>query len=123
MLIVRYLRLVSRVGGGFGACDNLLQLWLGGSQFAFGMFGRIGFSFYLCRRLTTLLPPTMELRDAIRMRRKELGMTQKVMAELSGVNISTVKDIERGVANPSWSTVQKVLHVVGLEIDYKKRRK
>ena len=45
-----------------------------------------------------------------------LGISQQDMADYSGVGISTVKDLERGVGNPSLKTLQKLLEVVGLEI-------
>ena len=35
---------------------------------------------------------------------------------ISGVGISTVKDLERGVGNPSLQTLQKILDVVGMEM-------
>lgn len=45
-----------------------------------------------------------------------LGISQQDLADFSGVGISTIKDLERGVGNPSIKTLKKILDVVGLEI-------
>ena len=45
-----------------------------------------------------------------------LGISQQDLADYSGVGISTVKDLERGVGNPSLQTLQKMLDVVGMEM-------
>lgn len=52
----------------------------------------------------------------IKERRALLGISQQDLAEFSGVGISTVKDLERGVGNPSIQTLQKILDVVGMEM-------
>ena len=50
----------------------------------------------------------MSLREVIKARRKVLGLSQQDLAEMSGVSLPTVKDIERGLANPSLSTISKL---------------
>ncbi|MBR1792386.1 MAG: helix-turn-helix transcriptional regulator [Bacteroidales bacterium] len=60
----------------------------------------------------------MRLKDVIKARRAELGISQLDLAEMAGVSLSTVKDIERGEGNPSLSTIEKLLMVLGLEIAY-----
>ena len=65
----------------------------------------------------------MDLREVIRNRRKVLGIPQQDLAEMSGISLPTVKDIERGIANPSLSTISKLLDVLGLEIAYRVRHK
>lgn len=45
-----------------------------------------------------------------------LGISQQDLSDYSGVGISTVKDLERGVGNPSLQTLQKILDVVGMEM-------
>ena len=45
-----------------------------------------------------------------------LKISQQDLAEYAGVGISTVKDLERGVGNPSLHTLQKMLDVVGMEL-------
>lgn len=65
----------------------------------------------------------MDLREVIRNRRKVLGISQQDLAEMSGISLPTVKDIERGLANPSLSTISKLLDVLGMEILYRVRQK
>lgn len=58
----------------------------------------------------------MDISKAIKDRRTLLGISQQDLSDFSGVGISTVKDLERGVGNPSLRTLIKILDVVGLEI-------
>ena len=57
----------------------------------------------------------------IKERRAQLGISQQDLAEFSGVGLATVKDIERGVANPSLITLQKLLDVLGLEMIFRRK--
>ncbi len=59
---------------------------------------------------------TPPLGQVIRKRRKELGVDQRTLSELSGVSIHTISDIESGKANPTLSTVESLLQVLGLEL-------
>ena len=63
----------------------------------------------------------MDLSKTMKQRRSELGITQLALAEMSGVSICTIKDIERGVGNPSLSNVKKILEVLGMVIRYEIR--
>ena len=65
----------------------------------------------------------MSLREVLKARRKVLGISQQDLAEMSGISLPTVKDIERGLANPSLSTISKLLDVLGMEIVYRVRQK
>ena len=58
----------------------------------------------------------MYLGRIIKDRRTLLGISQQDLSDYSGVGISTVKDLERGVGNPSIETLQKILDVLGLEM-------
>ena len=58
----------------------------------------------------------MDIGIVIKERRALLGISQQDLSDYSGVGISTVKDLERGVGNPSIDTLRKILDVVGLEI-------
>lgn len=60
----------------------------------------------------------MELAETMKVRRKTLGISQQDLAEMSGVSLATIKDIERGKGNPSLDTVQKILDILGMEIKY-----
>lgn len=63
----------------------------------------------------------MNLQDTIKERRKTLGLSQNDLAEMAGLSLATIKDIERGKGNPSMATVSKIMDVLGLEIIYKVR--
>lgn len=65
----------------------------------------------------------MNLQEVIKKRRKGLCISQQDLAEMSGISLPTVKDIERGLANPSLSTISKLLDVLGMEIIYRIRQK
>ena len=58
----------------------------------------------------------MNVGTVIKERRTLLGISQQDLADFSGIGISTIKDLERGVGNPSIKTLKKILDVVGLEI-------
>jgi y4mF family transcriptional regulator len=61
----------------------------------------------------------MHLKDIgtkIKERRSILGITQKDLADISGVGLRTIKDIETG-GNPSLATLMKITDVLGLEIE------
>ena len=58
----------------------------------------------------------MDIGTVIKERRAILGISQQDLSDYSGVGISTVKDLERGVANPSLQTLRKILDVVGMEM-------
>lgn len=64
----------------------------------------------------------MELKDVMKSRRDALQLSQLDLAEMASVSLATIKDIERGKGNPSLSTVQKILMVLGMEIEYKIRQ-
>ncbi len=63
----------------------------------------------------------MDIADQIKARRKVLSISQSDLAEMSGVSLATVKNIERGAGNPSYETVAKLLDVLGLEMIFKVR--
>ena len=58
----------------------------------------------------------MDIGTVIKERRTLLGISQQDLSDYSGVGISTVKDLERGVGNPSLQTLRKILDVVGMEM-------
>lgn len=53
---------------------------------------------------------------SLKQRRQLLGVTQEQLAELSGVALRTIKEIERGQGNPTIATLSKIADVLGLEI-------
>ena len=56
------------------------------------------------------------LGQTIKTRRKELEITQTVLAELAEVSKNTIYKLERGEGNPSIKTLHKLLEILGLEI-------
>lgn len=58
----------------------------------------------------------------MKQRRETLCLTQQDLAEMAQVGLATIKDIERGRANPSLGTVRKILDVLGVEIEYRVRK-
>lgn len=64
----------------------------------------------------------MALSAVIKSRRKTLAISQQDLAEMAGVGLATIKDIERGKGNPSMRTVSKIMEVLGMEIEYKVRQ-
>lgn len=59
---------------------------------------------------------TMEIGNILRTRRQTLRTTQQSLSEMSGVSVRMIKAIEGGYANPSISTLEKILNVLGLQL-------
>lgn len=59
--------------------------------------------------------------EEIKLRRKTLAISQRDLAEMAGVGLSTIKDIERGKGNPSLSTISRILDVLGMEVLFRVR--
>jgi len=57
-----------------------------------------------------------ELIKTIKERREDLHVTQEVLAELSGVGLRTLKQLESGKGNPTLLTLQKISDVLGMEV-------
>lgn len=57
-----------------------------------------------------------QIGEDIRTRRKMLDITQRTLAELSGVGINTLTRIERGEGNPSLEVLSKIADTLGMEI-------
>ncbi|MBP3257964.1 MAG: helix-turn-helix transcriptional regulator, partial [Bacteroidales bacterium] len=49
----------------------------------------------------------------IKSRRKTLNISQQDLAEMAGIGLATIKNIERGKGNPSIGTVFKIMEVLG----------
>ena len=63
----------------------------------------------------------MHIGEEIKERRKVLSISQSDLAEMAGVSLATVKNIERSTGNPSFETVAKLLEVLGMEVVFKVR--
>ena len=57
-----------------------------------------------------------DLIKALKNRREELGVTQDYLAELAGVGLRTLKEIESGKGNPTFETLNKLAEVLGMEL-------
>lgn len=57
-----------------------------------------------------------ELIKTIKERREALQVTQEGLAQLSGVGLRTLKQLESGKGNPTLSTLHKVSDVLGMEV-------
>jgi transcriptional regulator with XRE-family HTH domain len=57
-----------------------------------------------------------ELIKTIKDRREALQVTQEGLAELSGVGLRTLKQLESGKGNPTLLTLQKISDVLGMEV-------
>ena len=54
--------------------------------------------------------------QAIRDRRKELGITQPHLAEVAGVSTNTLYKLEKGQGNPTLDVLTKLAEVLGMEL-------
>jgi len=65
-----------------------------------------------------------KLGTIIKTRRKELGISQLILAEIADVSKNTVYKLERGLSNPTVEVLEKLMDVLGLElfIDIKKNK-
>lgn len=57
-----------------------------------------------------------EIGGKIRERRKKLRLRQRDLAELAGVTLRGLTDLENGKANPTINQLVKLAEVLGLEI-------
>lgn len=56
------------------------------------------------------------LLSSIKNRRGVLHVTQEYLAELSGVSLRSIKQIESGKGNPTVETLGKLADVLGMEL-------
>ena len=57
-----------------------------------------------------------DLIQQLKVRREVLSLTQEALAELSGVGLRTLKQLESGKGNPTLLTIEKLADVLGLEL-------
>ncbi|MDI9882217.1 helix-turn-helix domain-containing protein [Flectobacillus longus] len=63
-----------------------------------------------------------DLGNIIKIRRKELKITQPHLAELAGISTNTLYKLERGQGNPSLDILNKLAEVLGLELSMNIRK-
>lgn len=54
--------------------------------------------------------------DILQSRRKARKIPQEQLADIAGISPRTLRDIEKGTANPELETLLKICHVLGMEI-------
>jgi len=62
-------------------------------------------------------PDYPQIGDQLRVRRRELGLSLRVLAERLGVSPSLISQIERGRANPSVSTLYSIVGELDVSLD------
>lgn len=58
-----------------------------------------------------------EIGSVLKDRRRELGVTQRQVAEYADLALNTVYQVERGQANPTLETLLTLADTLGLELD------
>jgi transcriptional regulator with XRE-family HTH domain len=57
-----------------------------------------------------------EMGEIIKDRRQLLGVDQQSLAQLSGVSVHTLSNIESGKGNPSLTVLLRILDALGMEL-------
>ena len=63
------------------------------------------------------------LGEAIKIRRKELGITQPHLADLAQISINTLYKLENGMGNPSIDVLNRLADVLGMELTFQVKKK
>jgi transcriptional regulator with XRE-family HTH domain len=58
----------------------------------------------------------------IRNRRQTLDFTQQALAEVAGISVHALSDLESGKANPTLAVMNRVAEVLGMELRLEIRR-
>ena len=66
--------------------------------------------------------PQVALGRAIRLRREEVRLTQETLADAADLDATSVRGLERGVANPTWDVADRVARALGLALHELARR-
>lgn len=66
--------------------------------------------------------PQVALGRAIRLRREEIGLTQEALAHAADLDPTSIRGLERGVANPTWDVASRVAGALGLALHELARR-
>ena len=57
-----------------------------------------------------------DIGDILHSRRKGRKIAQEELADIAGISPRTLRDIEKGIANPELETLMKICNVLGMEI-------
>ena len=58
----------------------------------------------------------MKINEIIKKRRDILDLTQQDLAEMAGIGLRTLKEIETGKGNPALKTLEKIAEILGMEV-------
>ena len=92
--------------------NNILYLFLRNLDSFVNFVGKVQYNILL----------GMKIQEVMILQRKALGITQQDLADMSEIAISTIKKIESGKGNPSLSTVEKIMDILGMEVKYEIRQ-
>ena len=92
--------------------NNILYLFLRNLDFFVNFAGKVQYNILL----------GMKIQEVMKLQRMALGITQQDLADMSEIAISTIKKIESGKGNPSLSTVEKIMDILGMEVKYEIRQ-
>jgi transcriptional regulator with XRE-family HTH domain len=67
------------------------------------------------RKATPRSPEHAALGEAIRQLRTERGLSQEELADQAEMHVTHVGDLERGVRNPSYTTLVRLSRALGVE--------
>jgi transcriptional regulator with XRE-family HTH domain len=67
------------------------------------------------RKGTPRSPEHAALGEAIRQVRTERGLSQEELADAAGMHVTHVGGLERGVRNPSYTTLVRLSRALGVE--------
>lgn len=59
----------------------------------------------------------IEIGQLIESRRKSLGVSQRELADISGLSVMTIVNIESGKGNPTIDVLENVLDKLGLTLE------
>jgi transcriptional regulator with XRE-family HTH domain len=60
--------------------------------------------------------PQVALGRAIRLRREEIGLTQEALADAADLDATSIRGLERGIANPTWDVTDRIARALGLAL-------
>jgi transcriptional regulator with XRE-family HTH domain len=60
--------------------------------------------------------PQVALGRAIRLCREEAGLTQEALADAADLDPTSIRGLERGIANPTWDVADRIARALGLAL-------
>jgi transcriptional regulator with XRE-family HTH domain len=60
----------------------------------------------------------LTLQEAVKRMRAMSGLTQQEFADHRGISIKVIKEIERGIGNPTVNTLNQIASIFGLEVSF-----